>query len=564
LDHDRPYIAPKKEIDETSVVGQYAKAQMADFVHLNKAGEPIMACEVFQSLVEHFERWGKALDGTYGLCMLEVMMLDVPTTRRFMNDCVSFHFDIVQCLSRQYMISPAAFAMGGAMAGLLPRDYANVQTYPEMGKYCRVMNQHLFVRPFKIRFATEADLPALERLETLAWAESMRATAQVLKTRLETSPTTCLVCEMKGEVLAVLYMQRVDSVDVVDQEKFMEISKAHKENGRILQLIALAADPAASTLSIGSELRAFAIHLARVDPSVDSVIGVTRCSGFENGASMQEYVDNHVAGKVSDPTVGFHTSYGARVVRVVPDFRPEDTANGGTGVLIQYQVKDFKAKAVVAFQDKAKADDRGVVASNTPTVELLSGIMTEIGYSPDPNDLTMGFFSYGMDSLELVRVRDQLGALIGRELGAGLLFDFPNVQDLANHLDIERGLTDKPGAPKKPVTWDEVSGDLLVTMGRAFEEAYRLEENQRRFQSLAEKFPDKAKYLEAVEPIFVEIEGPIMVRHGPVEDDKPSKVRKGRTEFSRRCKEVGADGPSGIGTILKEVRKLTKHPEYAR
>ena len=97
----------------------------------DKHGKRITALEVLASLVEHFQRWGDALEGSFGLCMLEVMMLDVPTTRRFFNDCVSFHFDIVQCLSRQYMISPPAFAMGGAMAGLLPVNMKNVQTYPE-------------------------------------------------------------------------------------------------------------------------------------------------------------------------------------------------------------------------------------------------------------------------------------------------------------------------------------------------------------------------------------------------------------------------------------------------
>ena len=37
-----------------------------------------------------------------------------------------------------------------------------------------------------------------------------------------------------------------------------------------------------------------------------------------------------------DKTLSFHTGYGAEILRLVPDFRPEDVQNQGTGVLIQY------------------------------------------------------------------------------------------------------------------------------------------------------------------------------------------------------------------------------------
>ena len=152
LDHDRPYIAPVRIPDEASAQALYARTQMADCVHLDRQGRPISPVEVFASLLEHFERWGDAVESSFGLCVLEVMMLDVATTRRFLNDSVSFHFDVVQCLSRQYMVSPAAFAMGAATAGLFPADFDAVQAYPEQAKYCRVLGQRLVRRPYRIRY----------------------------------------------------------------------------------------------------------------------------------------------------------------------------------------------------------------------------------------------------------------------------------------------------------------------------------------------------------------------------------------------------------------------------
>jgi len=122
LDHDRPYLAPARLADEASVqalyartqilpqravtatlflfysppgntakgrrIGTlcirqegrlairkteiYARTQMADCVHLDRQGKPISPAEVFASLLEHLERWGDAIEGSFGLCVLEV------------------------------------------------------------------------------------------------------------------------------------------------------------------------------------------------------------------------------------------------------------------------------------------------------------------------------------------------------------------------------------------------------------------------------------------------------------------------------------------------------------
>ncbi|CAE7940568.1 unnamed protein product [Symbiodinium sp. KB8] len=62
----------------------------------------------------------------------KVMMLDIPTTQRFINDCVSFHFDIVQGMSRQYMTSPVAFAMGRCPRALAPGLRSRIPRNPKL------------------------------------------------------------------------------------------------------------------------------------------------------------------------------------------------------------------------------------------------------------------------------------------------------------------------------------------------------------------------------------------------------------------------------------------------
>lgn len=564
LDHDRPYIAPEKPFPPGGVAAKFAKAQLADFVHLDKHGKPIAALELFASLVEHFERWGDALDGSFGLCMLEVMMLDVPTTQRFFNDCVSFHFDIVQCLSRQYMISPPAFAMGAAMAGLVPANVKAVQTYPEQGKYCRVLNQHLIKKPYRIRFADLEDLPTLWKLECHAWDENVRGSEDDLRRRLVTSPTTNLVCEVHGKVVSVLYMQRVRSVDVVDQQIFKRICEAHVDDGSVLQLIAICTDPEFNGRAIGSELRAFALHLARIDPSIETVIGVTRCRSFnKSSVTMQAYVDKHVAGELTDLVLEFHTSFGAKIVRLVRNFRPEDVDNHGIGVLIQYQVKELPSLASSPCRQLAK------VKTQPNSVELICSMMDELGYAADQNDLMRGFFDYGMDSLELVRIRNKLSSVLSTELPATLLLDFPNVHDLAQQLDKDRGILDEPASGDEgqstpglaKISWEALKSQDLLSMLEQSKKLLGLPKYQKEFSELARKcYPDMCKYILAIERIMVEVEGIVFQTCGLIEDREWKTVQKGRGRWTDSLMKYWAEVPE-IRAQSHEIMHLTRQDQ---
>mmetsp|Transcript_1168 Transcript_1168/g.3551 ORF Transcript_1168/g.3551 Transcript_1168/m.3551 type:complete len:464 (-) Transcript_1168:20-1411(-) len=461
------------------------------------------------------------------------------------------------------MISPAAFAMGGGMAGLLPANFKNVRTYPEQGKYCRVLNQHLVRRPFKVRLAEMSDLPSLVRLEEFAWAENLRASPEVLRTRLEASPATNLVCEMKGKVVAVLYMQLISSLEDVDQERFMNISALHKPSGRIIQLIAISTHPEVSSMGIGADLKGFALHLARLDQTVDSVIGVTRCSSFKGyRGNLQAYVDEHVAGSLLDPTLDFHTGYGAQVVRLVPGFRPEDTDNGGTGVLIQYNVKDMAQKAVAVASGQQ-------TASSVPTLELLSGIMDDLGYPPDLNDLGKGFFDYGMDSLELVRIRNKLSSSLDMDLPATLLLDFPTVQDLASQLDKERGvgaeeaLAIEAGEESPPKQgWDAITVAEILDMQDRCKKMFALPQYQRRFSDLSYRcYPDMIKYILAIEPILLEVEGPIFRDFGLIEAVDARTVQRCRSEFTREVTRYWREVPE-VRSRGSDLAHLTKQDQF--
>jgi len=395
------------------------------------------------------------MEGSFGLCVLEEMALSVPTTVRALEEDAALHVDPLRSLARQYPVAPHAFAMGAAMAGLLPKNVKEVRVYPEQGDYCRAMSQNLQRRPYRIRLAETSDLDELVRLEALAWSEQLRAPREVLARRLQASPTTVFVCEMGDKLVAVLYTQKVSSEDDVDNESFMDVSAAHDPAGRIVQLIAIGSDPQVAHLGIGSELRCFALHHARLDPEIDAVIAVTRCQNFSGGADdLEAYVQGHIAGEVTDQTLNFHTSFGAEIVRLVPDYRPEDVANHATGVLIRYRPKEWVCESSIAGKPKLRSGVRPLTTAKKqvgsssqkpkPSIEVVKQVMEELGHKVDPADLQKGFFSYGMDSLDLVRVQKKLQGALSMTLPDTLLLDYPNVQDLCKHLDEKQSKRIKP------------------------------------------------------------------------------------------------------------------------
>jgi len=375
---------------------------------------------------------------------------------------------------------------------------------------------------------------------------------------------------MNDKLVAVLYMQRISAIDAVDSQRFMQISEAHDPAGSIIQLIAIAVDPEVGSMGIGSDLRAFALHLARLDPTVETVVGVTRCRDFQgHGGSMQSYVDDHVAGKLADPIVDFHTSYGAEVVRLVPNFRPEDTANDGVGVLIQYNVKELALSARRAGSVEGEG-----TASVVPTLEVLSGIMDELDYPLDRSDLHKGFFDYGMDSLELVRVRNKLSSSLAMDLPATLLLDFPTVQDLADQLDRDRGIgpdtlelrdqdeDDQDDEAEMTSGWEGVTPSELLELQKRSKKIYQEAGYQKRFHDMARKcYPDMMRYILAIETILVEVEGPLMLEYGLIDSLDWQSVQIGRSHLTATQMKYWRDYPE-VKAMMDEIMHVTKQDQY--
>ena len=75
--------------------------------------------------------------------------------------------------------------------------------------------------------------------------------------------------------------------------------------------------------------------------------------------------------------------------------------------------------------------------------ELLAGALVDVLHLHRPPDETEGFFDLGMDSLTAVEFRNRLQREFDLTFPANLLFDYPNLRKLTEHLD---GSVIDPGA----------------------------------------------------------------------------------------------------------------------
>eukprot|EP00930_Biecheleria_cincta_P032283 TRINITY_DN22403_c0_g1_i1.p1 TRINITY_DN22403_c0_g1~~TRINITY_DN22403_c0_g1_i1.p1 ORF type:complete len:1182 (+),score=218.16 TRINITY_DN22403_c0_g1_i1:121-3666(+) len=452
-DQSRCCVSRDVQLKEGSAAVMFAKSVLQDVVHWDEQGQLLTPEQIFGDLVAYFAAWADAVDGSFGLCFSEEMLLDVPTTRQVWSDDGCAHRDFLRALCGRYLVPSSAFAMAAAMAGLFPVDVKKTQPYPAKGSYCHTLSQALTRRYYKIRFASPEDLSTLEMLEEMAYEKHMRTPKEGLLKRLQASPTTVLVAEAERRVVCVLYMQRINKLEDVRGQQIHKVFEAHVPHGKILQLISINAHR--DYKGIGNELRSFALHLARLDSSIDSVCAVTLCHDYAgSGAhSLQEYVDSHVAGRVNDRILTFHTSYGASILELVPGFRPMDVDNETTGVLIQYRPKEEwvarsaempeeTSTAMVSaperkMKDKSAKKDAEVLV---PTLEILSSIMSELGYELDMENLSQGFFSSGLDSFDMGVIQNRLSRALGRQLPATLMLDLPSAKDLCDQLDLDRGV----------------------------------------------------------------------------------------------------------------------------
>ncbi len=458
LDHDRPFIYPQK-LDQA----QARSHLLYQSVSVDTQGNLIPPHIMVQSLVEHLERWFRIVT-KHSLIILEVHSLEAQVINKFLDRTENLHFDACQAFSRQHLVEADVFLMAAAEVGLFAKVEFSKQ-YPKTFPFSRITLNCFEKRPYTIRRPNLSDLPALVHLEAKCWSEHLRTEPSEIQKRIECFPNDHCVLEIDGQLVGVMYSQRISSTDILRTTTYAEVPSLHDPKGPVIQLLAINILPEMQDKGLGDRLREFMLHLCALKGGIERVVGVTRCKNYMSHAHIpiEKYIhQRNEHGQRLDPILRFHEEGGATIEGIIPNYRPLDADNRGAGVLIAYDIRDRQPRNSLTSQNKkAKPYSTAVKLRENETLdEIIKGcIRFVIG------DERMGAFApkrplmeMGLDSLELLELKTLLSQRLGMDLEPTFFFQYGTPDAIARYLqkqvsglpkDRRESFSSIPSAPKK-------------------------------------------------------------------------------------------------------------------
>jgi acyl transferase domain-containing protein/acyl carrier protein len=292
-----------------------------------------------------------------------------------------------------------------------------------------------------IRLAAIEDMASLLALEEACWAGPLRATEEEIRGRIERFPEGQRVLVLDGRLVGAIYAQRIDDIAALARHNFRSVAALHRERGGFLQLLAVNVFPSEQLSGFGDELLSFMLAWARSREDLSGIVAVTLCKSY--GARADVRLEDYIAtrneeGLLVDPILRFHELHGARIEGLLPEYRPEDAANRGSGVLVRYEVSpppraplSEPAGAVrqTAVPEAVPEDEASVQRLVEAAVRSVLGKERADAYSPERAVMDMG-----LDSLDLYSLRKVLSEQMGRPVGPTDFFRYPSPAALSDHL----------------------------------------------------------------------------------------------------------------------------------
>jgi len=452
LDHARPYVPPA---DQDALRARSDARYGGIFV--DRKGEAIPATAAIQSLVEHLKRWSDAIND-HGLILLEVHSQSPRVARAHLDQSESFYFDAIQGFSHRLLVEADTALMAAAEAGLFPRpEY--FRKFPDVLPYSRITLNHFERRPYRARIARPSDMPALLRLEEACWPVGMHLDARALQARMQLYPAGQWLLEMNGEVVGVVYSQRVASAEPLRRCPFTELAGLHDPQGAVVQFLAINVLPEKQHLGLGYQLLDLMLMRSALVDGVRQVAAITRCKDFPGHTvgELAHYIERRDSlGRPIDPILQFHHSHGAKFLGLVPDFRPEDTANLGAGVLLTYDLAAFGKKSQ-AGAGLAAGTISGSGGANVRS-RLESCLRDVLGEKRQTAfSWTLPLRDMGLDSLDLLGLRTLLQQTFEQTLSPAFFFSHPTLREIQRYFsgapaaaDIATEKENETPAPGRP------------------------------------------------------------------------------------------------------------------
>lgn len=448
LDHDRSYIPP----ENSSAMEDRTRLNYQG-VYVDAEGQSISPAAMVQSLIEHLTRWASATS-QHGLIVLEVHCLESATVQTFLDQSESLYFDACQAFSMQHLVEADVFLIAAAEAGLFAKPGFS-RFSPKTFPFTRITLNWFEKQPYTIRHAHPRDLPVLLKLEK-SWDTPLQVSEAVILQRLARFPEGQCVMVMNGEVVGVIYSQRIASVQQLEKITFAAIASLHRANAPVVQLIAVNILPEMQHLGLGNQLLEFMLQYCAAKGGIERVTGVTRCKNYvqHTDMPMEAYIQQRdEQGNTPDPILHFHQSHGAEIKGVIYNYRPEDVDNQGHGILIEY---DIHHRVIPTASKPTPSPQK--VDKNSEKFNLLESIEQSIrtimsnrhlsDYSPKWTLREMG-----LDSLDLLELRSLLNRRFGVNLDPGFFFQYGTPQAISAYL--ARFITEQAGEDSAPMPTPE-------------------------------------------------------------------------------------------------------------
>ncbi len=194
-----------------------------------------------------------------------------------------------------------------------------------------------------IRQATLNDLPALQKVEEVAWPEEARASVEMIASRIKTFPEGVL-CAIAGEEIVgftclEIIRQSLDQIQgdwmTLADDGF--IKKTHDVNGSILFGVSLSVVPKApkdTAFALCEAAKRLTIRKGLSWVALGSRL--PRYHQFASELSVAEYVLATQDKRQLDPELDLYRRVGMIPIRVLPNFFP-DPSSCNYGVLLAWE-----------------------------------------------------------------------------------------------------------------------------------------------------------------------------------------------------------------------------------
>ena len=418
--HIRSFLDHELDFNEELINGYEFPKSINTYI--GKHGEAVTSNKIKERYLQHFKSWSE-LAGKHGLIVLEVHSVASHIASKYLDECESPYFDLLQAFSGQKLLNASDFSKLAAQAGLFVEP-SFFKFFPRRLPFTRITINWLHKKNFSIRYANKNDLAQIVSLEKQCWDIELQSEERSILSLIKQFGV--YVIEYSGILAGAVYTQRIANVEDLYKTNFASIQSLHHAKNTILQLIKVNVLPEHRHLGLGKELIAFVLHISQIQEDISEVVGVTRCVNYNKQNSNESYVE--YVNKAKDPMLKFHLSLGAEIVGVVANYR-NDSANLNNGVLIKYVLDNILSKKITFKEDKK------VTAAKINSIVLTNVINQHKPYKSKCDfKETLAFFDMGFDSLDLTELNVNLNESLNIHLDTSVFFKYPTTKSLAHYV----------------------------------------------------------------------------------------------------------------------------------